>query len=999
MKIFASFKNNIILYLFLVLVFLAACGNNVIKEENSTNKIIKEYYITCDTNDFSSLYTNYQENKYIPIKITLNGESRTARMRVRGDTSRKESKKSLKIKLDSLLFNNVPKTLNFNAEYSDNTYVRQYLSSKLMQLSGQICYESEHVKIFINGKFHGLFLQVENMDTDFLKRNNLSKKGNLYKATRDGACLSIFDEFDSKWEKKTNKKSDHNDLTQLIDDINNVPDSGYQDFIRKTFEYDELVNLLALNMILSNSSTYYHNYYLYHDLYTTGKWKVLPWDMDKTLSYYNWMPYTYHRTSSEWESNNPLVERAILCKPIFYDIKKRIDALYQTHLNNTYVTPLIDSLTNILSKIIPLDSSDKIGAAEEWKNNISLEKNYFNNHYQLLQQQFTNQPLSFKVFRFHQIQTDVVTFKWQKSEHPANKKITYVLSYGSDFLLLDSTKTTYITNITDTFYRLNKLLPEGTYYWKITAFDGTYYTDGFNTKNLMEIKRGTRLPETISKNMVLHKANSPYIIKQNTTIKAGVNITIESGVEFHIKQGANIDCYGNMICNGTAKNTIKFMPDNTANYWGYLFFHESTKIAHLKNVIIKEGTINCTGENLTIDSCSVLIDKKPMGVLSDRLVVLYTNKGIVTIKNSHFKSNNFGEGMVLFFSDLITENCFFENMPDAIEYIQVNKGVIRNNLVMGSGDDAIDLNACSNILIENNILLYSKDKGISIGTEQYGASINNIQIKNNLIVGNGMAIGIKDSSVAYISNNTLFKNRYGIHAYKKREDYKIGGTAFIKNTIFEKNEETHFYTDEWSSIKIDHSISNNKLFDGKDNIQGDPKFVDASGYNFHLLANSPCIGKGDDKSNIGAFSSNTTTISLSKIHIKGNLKKNDGDWIEIINNYNISVDLSLYKIVVINADKKKEFVFPIGTKLERLSKLYIANNFYSFIKNYGTTTTVVGALPKLTTNKTIIQLLNQNGYVLDSYGYTTIPQKNESITFVSNGLNDKINKSWKIINE
>ena len=39
MKIFASFKNNIILYLFLVLVFLAACGNNVIKEENSTKKM------------------------------------------------------------------------------------------------------------------------------------------------------------------------------------------------------------------------------------------------------------------------------------------------------------------------------------------------------------------------------------------------------------------------------------------------------------------------------------------------------------------------------------------------------------------------------------------------------------------------------------------------------------------------------------------------------------------------------------------------------------------------------------------------------------------------------------------------------------------------------------------------------------------------------------------------------------------------------------------------
>jgi len=113
----------------------------------------------------------------------------------------------------------------------------------------------------------------------------------------------------------------------------------------------------------------------------------------------------------------------------------------------------------------------------------------------------------------------------------------------------------------------------------------------------------------------------------------------------------------------------------------------------------------------------------------------------------------------------------------------------------------------------------------------------------------------------------------------------------------------------------------------------------------------------------------------------------------------LPVDEKLLEMRLVEQLKFGSIVFPIGTKLERLSKLYIANNFYSFIKNYGTTTTVVGALPKLTTNKTIIQLLNQNGYVLDSYGYTTIPQKNESITFVSNGLNDKINKSWKIINE
>ena len=63
---------------------------------------------------------------------------------------------------------------------------------------------------------------------------------------------------------------------------------------------------LILNIYLANGSTYYHNYYLYR--YPNGKWEILPWDMDKTLSYYDWMPYQYHRTSSEWESDNPLDE-------------------------------------------------------------------------------------------------------------------------------------------------------------------------------------------------------------------------------------------------------------------------------------------------------------------------------------------------------------------------------------------------------------------------------------------------------------------------------------------------------------------------------------------------------------------------------------------------------------------------------------------------------------------------------------------------------------------
>ncbi len=978
-------------------LLLISCGNAPSEKDVTAPKTVKEYFIECDQEAFADIHQNYKENRYIPIKITYNGETRSAKMRIRGDTSREDPKKSLKIKFDSLLIDNIPEILNFNAEYADKTYIRQFLSSQLMKESGQICFNSEHAKIIINGKFYGLFLQVENMGKNFLKRNNLSTKGNLYKGTKDGACLSIFDEFDVKWEKKTNKNSDHNDLTQLIEDLNTVPDSEFHSYIQKTFEYDKLINMLALNMFLSNSSTYYHNYYMYHDLYETGKWQMIPWDMDKTLSYYNWMPYTYHRTSSEWESDNPLVERSILCKPMFADIEKRIDELHKSHLNDEFLSPRIDSLTQILSEIVPLDSLDKLGSKEDWIKRANSEKKYFNNHYTHLKNQFNKQPHSFNVFRFNQVQTNKVTFKWNKSIHPEGKKISYILTYGSHFLLTDSSKTNYITNITDTFFTLKENLPDGDYYWKVTAFDGKFYTDGFNTKNKMVLKKGSPLPTTISKDLTLTKENSPYVASKKTTIKKGVTLTINAGVEVHLEQDATIECFGNFKANGTSMEPVVFMPNNNASAWDYIYFYESSDSAYFNHVILKEGTVNSKKTNLTLNNSSILIKDKFMGDgWSDRKVLVYSGDGNVKVNNSTFISNGEGEGMVLFGGEAITQNSHYENVPDAIEYIQMNKGIIRNNFVTRSPDDAVDLNACSNILIENNMLFNNKDKAISIGTEQYGASIKNIQIKNNLIVRNKTGIAIKDSSVAYISNNTIFKNINGIYAYKKREDYLVGGAAFVRNTILEKNEKINAYGDKYSKMDVNNTIVHNKVLVGKNNYKGDPKFIDAGANNFHLRNNSTSIGKGDNGKDLGAFNSNGTTISFSKVHIKSNEENKTGDWIELVNNYNILIDLSLYKIVVKSGENQKEFVFPIGTKLNGQGSIYIVNRYDRFIKNFATQNLSIGNLPKLKLKETTLSLINPQGDVLDTYTYNGENQTLEELTFISNGINDKSKRTWTL---
>jgi len=987
-----------------LLFLIISCGNTQVVEtskEFPANNL-QEFYIECNVDSFNRMYKNYKENTYIPIKITTESSTHTAKMRVRGDTSREDDKKSLKIKFDSTSFNIDETVFNLNAEYSDKTLIRQYLSSHLMQQAGQICFNSDLIKLFLNGKYLGLYLKVENIGKPFLKRNNLSPKGNLYKATKDGACLSIFDNIPIKWEKKTNKKSDYNDLTNLIEQLNSVSDEEFHSFIKNTFEYDQLINILSLNMFLSNSSTYYHNYYLYHDLYGTGKWQMLPWDMDKSLSYYNWMPYTYHRTSSEWESDNPLVERAILCKPMFNDIQKRLNELHKSNFNNAYITPIIDELITLIDPVVEKDTTDKIKNKKEWLSTISNEKKYFDNHYSLLQKQFNEQPLSFKVHRFKKTQTKSITFKWNTSIHKQNKPISYILTYGTDFLLKDSAKTNYITNITDTSYTLKQQLDEGKYYWKVTAFDGKYYTDGFNTKNILEVKRGTELPVSITKNITLTKDKSPYTTKEKITIKSEATLTIEAGVEIHLAQDAVIECLGNIIAKGTKELPVVLMPSNNANNWDHIYFYNKSKKSIFEHTLLKDGVINAKNTSLKLYNSSILIDKKFMGDGWDhRKVLMYGNNSTIHIDKCTFIGNGEGEGLVLFHGDLTTENSFFNNVPDAIEYISVNKGVIRNNYVTKSPDDAVDLNNCNNILIENNILIDNKDKAISIGTEQYGASINNIHINNNLIIRNKTAIAIKDSSVAHISNNTLFKNKYGINLYKKRDDYLVGGTGYVRNTIFEKNEKTNAYPDEFSKVEVNNSIVTSKVLSGKNNLKGDPGFIDASRNNFNLKPNSQCINKADDGGDIGAFNSNATSISLDIIHVKSNKTAKTGDYITIKNNYNLDKDLSLYTIKIVSEKKEKEFTFPIGTTLFHLQKLAISNKYYSFIKvnktKYGQ---VIGGLPKLSPNKTTIQLINPVGFVIDSYSYENIITKPEQgISIVSNGINDKLKKKWSVIIE
>ncbi len=254
-------------------IALLFMGINQARSESASG--IAEYYITCDPDSFEYIYENYKRDHYISVHVTHGEETwHDAGMRIRGDSSRELEKKSLKIWFPTTPFLDGKEKLNFNAEFLDKSYLRTVLASRLFRDTGHPGFLAEYARIFLNDKFFGLYVRVENMDKDFLRRNDLNTDGNLYKAYLDGASLTMADDISIRWEKKTNDDEDRSDLRNLIFLLNQVPDIEFLNFARGYFNYDRMINSITLNMLLANGSTYYHNYYMFHDIGGDGKWSM-----------------------------------------------------------------------------------------------------------------------------------------------------------------------------------------------------------------------------------------------------------------------------------------------------------------------------------------------------------------------------------------------------------------------------------------------------------------------------------------------------------------------------------------------------------------------------------------------------------------------------------------------------------------------------------------------------------------------------------------------------
>ncbi len=420
-----------------------------------------------------------------------------------------------------------------------------------------------------------------------------------------------------------------------------------------------------------------------------------------------------------------------------------------------------------------------------------------------------------------------ITLHWQKSE--SRKNIKYKLIIGQDSLLQNK-ETNIIENITDTFCSLTNL-KKGQYYWQVIASDGKNKIRSDSTKNTFNI---IPLKEfTLTKDTTLLKKDSPHHINRIWIIKKGVNLNIQAGCKLILAEGVNIINYGNIYAKGNPTDSIWFIPQKTT--WGEFYSHDPNCNLEFDYCYIKDALFRSTYTNVSFSNCTYILHHKSLTQDGIRTAILWSYRGTFSMNHCYFENKliTTGEGMAIEQAQTSIRHSVFKQMADAVEFLNVNDGIISDNIIINSPDDAIDMNGCSNILIKNNILINNKDKAISVGTEQYGPSFN-IDIRNNFIINNNCGISVKDSSFCTINKNSFIENETALDARLKNnwKQYKIGGNAKVINCIFYKNHKI-VRTDDKSAIFISHSISEIDKIRGSKNKIKDIKFTnkDLNNYN------------------------------------------------------------------------------------------------------------------------------------------------------------------------
>ncbi len=287
--------------------------------------------------------------------------------RLRGNTSRVSAKKSFKIKFTHFGNNKFHglTDLNLNGEHNDPSIVRSKLNWDIMQMAGLEGPRANHVRLYINGEYRGLYINVENIDDAYFKKRNKDAKGQLFKCYY-GTDLSYLGNNPDKYNLgiyQPANNADNPDIWKLIDftEVLNQPsDLNFRCKLESIFDVDNYLKRMAFEVLIGHWDNLIYNSnnaYLYFNP-STKKMEILSFDLDNTYGI-DWFDedwsarniYSWAKSGKPRPIYNNLLSLPEYKKRYTYYMKKMLNDFFNPTFMNGYIE-------KIKSKITPFVAND-----------------------------------------------------------------------------------------------------------------------------------------------------------------------------------------------------------------------------------------------------------------------------------------------------------------------------------------------------------------------------------------------------------------------------------------------------------------------------------------------------------------------------------------------------------------------------------------------------------------------------------------------------------------
>ncbi|QOR36575.1 CotH kinase family protein [Clostridium sp. 'deep sea'] len=249
--------------------------------------------ITIAEEDYQKMLDTPLNEEYFKANVDYNGYTfNSVAIRTKGNSSLKSvantnsDRYSLKLDLDYYISEQNLfgiKNINLNNLFADNTMMAEYLAYEMLSELETAVPRTTYTALYINDKYVGLYLSVEQVDESFLLNNYGNANGELYKPYQGEGCNLEYTTDNGKsysgLQIKNKVNSANNKLVELLKAIES-PEK-----LDNIFNVDSFLKYLAMSVATIHLDCYqggmFHNYYIYNN---NDSFEWIAWDLNMAFN-------------------------------------------------------------------------------------------------------------------------------------------------------------------------------------------------------------------------------------------------------------------------------------------------------------------------------------------------------------------------------------------------------------------------------------------------------------------------------------------------------------------------------------------------------------------------------------------------------------------------------------------------------------------------------------------------------------------------------------------